>query len=134
MRAGKVIAGAIMTCGIMLTGIGIASPAMAASGTAFSTDAGAAGASTRYNDDGDIYTACDLDADGTGAVGWIEVRQADGSWNKYPERYVGGGAGSCSEYNANIARESADVRIVACRQNGPTANPQDCGRHIVPGA
>ncbi|WBB77373.1 hypothetical protein O7606_13815 [Micromonospora sp. WMMD882] len=134
MGARRLLAGVVLTCGIMLAGVGISSPALAADGTAESTDAGVAGARTQYKDDGDIYTVCDRDADSMGAVGWIEIKQEDGSWNKFREVYVGGGAGACEGNNVDVNREGARVKIVACRQNGSTGNPQDCGRVEVPGA
>lgn len=131
MRARKLIATAGLASGILLLGN---VPAMAASGTAWSTDAGDRGASTYYNDNGDSYKVCDEDADYMGAVGWIEVKQADGSWNKFPSRYAGDGNDTCNGNNVDILRESAQVKIVACRQNGPYASPQDCGYIIVPGS
>ena len=107
---------------------------MAASGTAWSTDSGDAGASTHFDDNGDIYTVCDEDADSMGAVGWIDVRQADGSWKSFPKVYVGTGNGTCKGNNTDILRESAQVKIHACRQNGSTGTPQDCGYIIVSGS
>jgi hypothetical protein len=119
-----------LTCALSLAGV---SPAMAANGKAWSTDGGDRGASTYYDDGPDEYTVCDEDGDSMGAAGWIEVKQANGSWNKFPTKYAGGGVGDCTGNNTDVLRESAEVKIVACRQNGPTATPQDCGYIIVQG-
>jgi len=124
-----VVAGA--ACGLMFTG---ASPAMAASATAYSTDAGTRGASTHFDDGENIYTVCDRDADGMRAVGWIEVRQADGSWNKFP-KIEALGDGNCVSNKAYIIREDAAVMIKACRKNGDGADRlRDCGSDTVSGS
>lgn len=130
MRVRTMIITTGLACGLSLVG---ASPAMAANGKAWSTDAGAAGASTYYDDGPDSYLVCDEDGDYMGAAGWIEVRQADGSWSRFAKKYAGGGVGDCTGNNVDVTRENAQVKIVACRQNGPDATPQDCGYIIVQG-
>jgi hypothetical protein len=119
-----------LACGILLAGN---SPAWAASDTAYSTDGGTRGASTYYNDNGDSYTVCDRSGDYMRAVGWIEVRQEDGSWNRFA-KVEAVGEGVCNGNNVDVIRENADVRITACRQNGAFAQPQDCGWKIIPGS
>ena len=131
MRARKLMALTGLTCGILLAGN---SPALAASGTAYSTDGGTRGASTQFNDNGDSYRVCDLDGDYMRAVGWIEVRQADGSWKKFQKVEAADGVGDCNGNDVDILRETAQVKIVACRQNGAFATPQDCGWIIISGS
>jgi hypothetical protein len=108
--------------------LAVASPAAAADGTAAA--AGSA-AETRYQDHtghrDDIITITDTARDTHGAAGWIEVQQADGSWNKLPKIYVGGGVGSSTQVHQDVIRELARVRVVSCLQDGPGGSPYNCG-------
>lgn len=131
MRIGRKTAALGVVAGALVLGT---PAAYAASGIAWSTDGGDRGASTTFNDNGDIYTVCDEDEDSMGAAGWIEVKQKDGSWKKYPKIYVGTGNGDCKGNNTDVTREGANLKVVACRQNGSTASPQDCGWIIISGS
>ncbi|RKH03181.1 hypothetical protein D7X74_36475 [Corallococcus sp. CA047B] len=117
----------------VLVGLGGA-PAFAANGTAYTSDAGDTAGKTYFNDDGDIYTVYDTDSDNEGVVGWVEVQQANGSWKAFARVYVGTGYNTHASNNVDIVREGARVKIVACRQNGPSGTPYSCGTAIISGS
>ncbi|NMO19253.1 hypothetical protein HPC49_16535 [Pyxidicoccus fallax] len=117
----------------VVAGLMCSATAFAADGTAYTSDAGDIAGRTHFDDNGDIYTVYDMDADNEGVVGWIEVQQADGSWRAFRRVYVGSGDGTHESNNVDIVREGARVKIVACRQNGPSGNPYACGTAIVTG-
>ncbi|WP_163998490.1 hypothetical protein [Pyxidicoccus caerfyrddinensis] len=108
-------------------------PAFAASGCANTTDTGDTAGKTCFDDGGDIYTVYDLDSDNEGVVGWIEVRQADGSWKAFARVYVGTGYNTHKGNNVDVVREGAQVKVVACRQNGSGGTPYSCGTAIIAG-
>ncbi|RKH69207.1 hypothetical protein [Corallococcus aberystwythensis] len=110
-----------------------AAPAFAASGCAYTTDAGQAAGRTCFDDGGDIYTVYDLDSDNEGVVGWVEVKQANGTWKAFARVYVGTGYNTSKGNNVDIVREGAQVKIVACRQNGSGGTPYSCGTAIIAG-
>lgn len=88
-----------------------------------------------YNDSGDSYTVCDDLADGMSAVGWISVRQANGSWNAFAKITDSNGAGnSCAGNNVDVIREGADVRLSLCRQDNSVGGPRrDCSSEVISG-
>ena len=117
----------LMAGGLVLAGG--AAPAAAASGYVTSP-----GGKTTFNDSGDIYTVCDTAKDGMSAVGWIEVRQANGSWYKHPVIKATGGKGDCVRKNVDVKREKAQLKIVSCRQDiGAGGGIYNCYRAIIPG-
>ena len=128
MRRGATVTVALTSC-VLFT----AAPAFAVSGRAFTSDTGDVAGHTYFEDRIDVYTVYDDDADSEGVVGWIQVRQADGSWKSFERLYVGTGAGTSRSAYHDIIREQATVRIWACRQNGPTGTPYSCGTADVPG-
>ncbi len=107
MRTRAIIATTGLACGLVLFA---ASPATAASGTAWSGEA----ARTRFDDSVDKYEVCDLADDEKKAVGWIEVKQADGSWKQFPKEVVVGGIGHCNPRDVEVLREDAPLRVYAC--------------------
>ena len=111
----------------------VAPYAGADSGNAYTSDLGDVAGHTYFDDRINVYTVYDDDEDGEGVVGWIEVRQANGSWLAYERVYVGTGNGTSKSAYRDITREEADVRIWACRQNGPGGTPYSCGKAVVPG-
>lgn len=110
-------------CSIALT----AGPAMAANGYASSGQA----ARTTYADHtghtDDFITVEDTLKDDHGAVGWIEVQQPDGSWNRFPKIYAGGGVGTSVSVRQDVSRELARVRVYSCLQDGVGGSPYNCG-------
>lgn len=60
---------------------------------------------TTLNDSGGIYTVCDTAKDGMSAAGWIEVRQANGSWYKHPVIKATGGTGERVRKNVDVKCE-----------------------------
>lgn len=110
-----------------------AGPAIADSGNAYTSDTGDIAGHTHFDDRIDVYTVYDDDKDSEGVVGWIEVRQANGSWKGYERLYVGTGNNTHRSAYRDIQREGADVRIWACRQNGSGGSPYSCGRAVVRG-
>lgn len=118
---------ALAACFTMTTG-----PAAAESGSVLTTDGGATGGRTSFEDLWDRYKVCDLDEDGMRVVGWISVKQADGSWSPFA-RLEAVGSGNCASRDVDVTREEADLMVVACRQNGASAPTQDCGTKILAG-
>lgn len=114
----------------------VAGPAAAANDTVYAVNDAAA---TTYYDYGtsmgdDFIQVCDLAGDREGAIGWIEVQQADGSWAAKPRVYAGQGSGSCASVNHDVAREQADVRLWSCIVNGPYGVPYNCGSKRIQGS
>ncbi|WP_147444988.1 hypothetical protein [Corallococcus sp. CA053C] len=112
----------------------VGAPAFAASGCARTTDTGDVAGKTCFNDNGDIYTVTDTDADNEGVVGWIEVEQANGTWKAFAKVYVGSGYNTSDGNNVDITNESARVRVWACRQNGSGGTPYSCGSAVLLGS
>ncbi|PRY55681.1 hypothetical protein BCF74_12265 [Knoellia remsis] len=115
-----ILAGAVAAGGA----VGFAGPAAADSGQVYSVGAAAV---SIFNDQNDVVTTCDRARDGEGTVGWISVRQADGTWNAFPRVYNGGGVNTCRSGDFNVLREAAPVRLYSCLQNGPSGRPYSCG-------
>lgn len=115
-----ILAGVVATAGV----VAFAGPAAADSGQVYSVGAAAR---SIFNDQNDVVTSCDRSADGHGSVGWISVRQADGSWNPFPHVYNGGGSGTCRSVDFNVVRERADLRLYSCLQDGSSGRPYSCG-------
>lgn len=128
MRTRAIIATIGLAFGLVLFG---ASPAMAASG---SVESVGGGARTTFDDSVDKFTVCDLLTDGFRAVGWIEVKQADGSWNRFPKEEAVNGAGHCNPKDVEVLREAADLKVVACVQNGAAGNPFNCNSRVLNGS
>jgi len=128
MRTRAIIATIGLGFGLVLFG---ASPAMAEGGTVKSVGGGA---STEFVDTVDKFIVCDLLADGYRAVGWIEVKQADGSWNKFPKEEAVNGAGHCNPKDVEVLSEAADLKVVACVQNGAAGNPFNCNSKVLAGS
>ncbi|MEO7235564.1 MAG: hypothetical protein ABIW80_09325 [Lapillicoccus sp.] len=104
--------------------------AFASNGTAYAADHAAI---TYYFDSGDYVTVCDNDIDSHGAVGWIEVRQADGSYHAFPHLYEGDGYNHCTQVVQDVQRETATVKVVSCLQDGRYGRPWNCGFVYVSG-
>lgn len=104
-----------------------AGPALAANGYASSGQA----AKTSYEDHtgftDDFITVEDTAKDDHGAVGWIEVQQADGSWNRFPKIYAGRGVGTHESVRQDVVRELARVKVYSCLQDGVGGSPYNCG-------
>ena len=98
--------------------------AFAVNGTAYAADHDAV---TYYFDSGDYVTVCDEEYDAHGAVGWIEVRQADGSYKAFPHLYEGSGYNHCTQVVQDVLRESSRVKVVSCLQDGRYGRPYSCG-------
>lgn len=128
LRTRAIVATLGLACGLVLFG---ASPATAESGSVTSIGGGAR---TTFDDSVDKFTVCDLEADGFRAVGWIEVRQADGSWNKFPKEEAVNGVGHCNPKDVEVVREAADLKVVACVQNGAAGTPFNCNTKILAGS
>lgn len=126
MRIKAMVATAALACGLVLFG---GSPASAESGGVLSVGGGAR---TYFDDSPDKYTVCDLEADGYRAVGWIEVEQADLSWNRFA-KVEASGVGVCTPRPTDVLMEAARLRVVACVQNGASGTPFNCGRRILLG-
>ena len=92
-----------------------------------------AGGFTSYHDDGDKVQVYDTEKDSHGVAGWIEVKQANGSWKKFPKIYVGTGVGTLVIVTQDVVRESADVKIVNCLQDGQSGQPWNCAFDIISG-
>jgi hypothetical protein len=99
-------------------------PALAADGYVYA--AGYA-ALTTYHDVGDKIEVTDNAKDGEGAVGWIAVKQADGSYKDFPHVYNGYGFGQTVTVTQDVVREASEYRIESCIQNGPNGTPYNCG-------
>ncbi|MCW2809749.1 MAG: hypothetical protein JWP57_4668 [Spirosoma sp.] len=127
-------AGAILLAAVGLMALVGPQSASARDGRAFTSDTGDIAGHTSYYDATDIYTVYDDDADSVGVVGWIEIKQSDGSWRPFPRVYVGTGNGTQRSNYKDVVREAATVRIWACRQNGPDGYPFNCGRADVSGS
>ncbi|TQK70653.1 hypothetical protein [Nocardioides sp. SLBN-35] len=125
--------GAVLGSALAATSLLAASPATAASG---SVDAIGGGARTWFGDADNIVIVSDRLGDYHGAVGWIEIKQADGSWNQRPATriYVGAGEGSFQSIPVTVNREAADVRLVSCLQDGASGSPWNCNRKIISGS
>lgn len=104
--------------------------AYANDGTAYAADHAAI---TYYWDRGDYITVCDNAYDSHGAVGWIEVRQADGSYRAFPHLYEGGGYKHCTQVVQDVLREGSTVKVVSCLQDGRYGRPWNCGQVYVAG-
>lgn len=128
MRVRTMIATVALVGGFTALGT---SQAGAESGTAYSTDGGTPGASTYFNDAEDRYRVCDREVDGWDAVGWIEVKQADGSWKRFSKVYARGGA--CVPHDTEVLREAADMRVWACLSTDPIAGLYACGSRLLQG-
>lgn len=89
---------------------------------------------TDYSPD-DEYKVCDTAADGMSAVGWIEVRNADGTWYEYSHLRAAGN-GTCASNDVNIidSKEDRQVKVVVCRKNYPDGPLRDCESRIFSGA
>jgi hypothetical protein len=104
--------------------------AFASDGEAWAADHAAV---TYFFDSGDFVTVCDMAYDHHGAVGWIEVKQADGSYNAFPHVYEGDGYKTCTQVVQDVRREAATVKIVSCLQDGRYGRPWNCGFRYVSG-
>lgn len=122
-RAGR-WATAAVTVAVVLAA---ATPAGAADGQVQAVNHGA---ETYYADHtghiDDYITVHDTMQDGHGAVGWIEVQQADGSWNRFPKIYVGTGWMTSTSVRQDVLRELAGVRVYSCLQDGVDGTPYRC--------
>ncbi|WP_019146665.1 hypothetical protein [Aeromicrobium massiliense] len=129
-RITRLAAAVTLAAGVVLVGVG--SPAQAASG---GVDNPTGGARTYFHDDQDIVIVSDRAGDTHAASGWIEIKQADGSWVRRPGTpiYVPG-EGNFQSIPVNVQREAADVRLVACLQDGQNGQPYSCGRRIISGS
>lgn len=105
-----------------------ATPALAGDGVA---RAAGGAAETWYRDytglTDDLIVVTDRVKDGHGAVGWIEVKQADGSWNRFPKIYNGKGYQTSVSVRQDVLREAAQVKVVSCLQDGVGGSPWNCG-------
>jgi hypothetical protein len=124
---------AVAAAGLSACALVSATVAFAQSGNAYTSDTGDTAGHTYWDDRLNVYTVYDDDEDHEGVVGWIEVRQANGSWSPSPHVYVGTGNGTERSGYRDVKHEYADVRIWACRQNGSSGTPYSCGKAIVPG-
>lgn len=85
-----------------------------------------------FNDDGDIYRVCDTKSDSVGVSGRIEVKKADGTWNKtFPWLRDGDGnngtsGDACTYNNTDVQRESATYRFTICQQNTASGSRYNC--------
>jgi hypothetical protein len=122
MRAGRRVL-AVAAVGVCATAVGL-QPAAAADGYVYA--AGYA-ALTVYHDVGDKIDVIDNAKDNEGAVGWIEVQQANGTFKAFPHIYVGGGFTTKVTVTQDVLREGSRVKIVSCIQNGPSGHPYNCG-------
>lgn len=102
--------------------------ASAADGKAY---AAGQSASTSYWDGGDYITVCDLETDHHGAIGWIAVKQSNGSYKNFPRVYEGGGYNHCTQVVQNVLREASTIKIVSCVVDGPNGSPFNCGIKYV---
>lgn len=89
---------------------------------------------TYYTDKGDYVTVCDRAPDGHGAVGWIAVRQSDGSYKNFPRVYQGNGDGHCAIVSQDVLREGSPIKIVSCLIDGPNGTPYGCGTKYIQGS
>jgi hypothetical protein len=105
-----------------------APPSQAETGVVFG-----AGGFTSYHDDGDKVQVYDTEQDTHGVAGRIEIKQADGSWKKFPKIYVGTGKGTLVIVTQDVVRESADVKMVNCLQDGRYGQPWNCAFKIISG-
>jgi hypothetical protein len=124
---------AVAAAGLCSCALVTPTAAIAASGNAYTSDTGDIAGHTYWDDRLNVYTVYDDDKDSEGVVGWIEVRQANGSWSPSPHVYVGTGYDTERSGYRDVKHEYADVRIWACRQNGASGKPYSCGKAIVPG-
>jgi len=124
-KAGAVVAtaGALIALNIQ--------PAAAADGYVYA--AGYA-ALTVYHDSGDQIDVVDNARDGEGAVGWIAVKQADGTYKSFSHIYNGKGFGEKITVTQDVLREASEYRIVSCIQNGPYGSPYNCGTKYYSGS
>ena len=125
-RTGRsaVVVGVAALSAVLLT----ATPALAADGVA---RAAGGAAETWYRDytgfTDDLIVVTDRAKDGHGAAGWIEVKQSDGSWNRFPKIYNGKGYGTSVSVRQDVLREGAQVKVVSCLQDGVGGSPWNCG-------
>lgn len=92
-----------------------------------------AGGFTSYHDDGDKVQVYDTEKDSHGVAGWIEVKQANGSWKKFPKLYVGTGRGTLVIVTQDVVREGSDIKMVNCLQDGRSGTPWNCAFKIIRG-
>jgi hypothetical protein len=100
-----------------------AAPAQAANAVLKATGGGAV---TSYVDNGDRVHVCDQAKDGHGALGWISIQQANGSFKHAPRVYFGGGAYYCRIVTQDVVRETASMLITSCLVDGPNGTPFNC--------
>ncbi len=55
------------------------------------------------------------------------MRQADGSWNRFPKIYNGKGYNTSVSVRQDVLREGAQVKVVSCLQDGVGGSPYNCG-------
>ena len=104
--------------------------ASAASASAFAANGNA---ETVYYDNGDWVVVCDMERDRHGAMGWIEIRQANGSFRAFSHIYAGSGKGHCAKVHQDVLREASLVKVVSCLVDGPHGRPFSCGHQYVKG-
>ncbi|MEP6631307.1 MAG: hypothetical protein ABJA89_12600 [Lapillicoccus sp.] len=118
------VVGTAALCSVLMA----ATPALAADGVA---RAAGSAAETWYRDytgfTDDLIVVTDRLKDSHGAVGWIEVKQADGSWNRFPKIYNGKGYNTSVSVRQDVLREGAQVKVVSCLQDGVGGSPYNCG-------
>lgn len=129
MKSSKRVVLAIATATLLVATS--ATPASASSDTVYS--ANRAG-STAYYDAFDQVEVCDRLKDAHGAIGWISVKQADGSWSNFPRVYEGGGVNHCTLVSQDVIREFASIRIYSCWVDGAFGTPYNCGSKVIDGA
>ena len=125
MKKRSLLAATAAACALVF----VAPSAQAATGVVFG-----AGGFTSYHDDGDQVQVYDTETDTHGVAGWIEVKQADGSWKKFPKIYVGTGSGTLVIVTQDVSREAADVKMVNCLQDGQSGAPWNCAFKIISGS
>lgn len=109
--------------------LGFAGTALADDGVARA----ASGARTEYYDGSDIVIVYDTYKDSHGAVGWIEVQQANGSYKAFPHVYAGRGAGTSELVHQDVLRETSRIKVVSCLQDGVGGKPWNCGQKYING-
>ena len=90
----------------------------------------------RFSDgrDADQVWVCDTSRDGHGVIGWIEVQQADGSYDAKPRIYAGRGINTCEVVTQDVLREASRIRVHSCVVDGRYGRPYGCSYAYVTGS
>lgn len=124
----------LASAALVVSTASVAAFAPAARAESRSATAADGAAQTTYFDDRDNVEVCDFVSDHHGAIGWIEVRQANGTFKAFSRVYNGNGARrGCITVHQDVLREASTVKVVSCIVDGPHGRPFNCGQQYASG-